>query len=80
MLHGVVQINDIEIGRWTAVRMQHVIGDMYLYDCTLNYRNTGGYPLSAKFQVKHRSSENALNLASKILTVGQDFLRKKVVE
>lgn len=83
MLHGEIKVNNVEIGRWTAVRKEEVGLDkanpMYRYECHMDYRNSAGYPMEAAFEVRHNYKDGAVLLASKVLLQGMSQLKVKPI-
>lgn len=83
MLHGEIKVNHNEIAKWKAVRKERVFPQpessmtFFRYECTLEYRNTAGYPMEAAFDVVHKYGDGAVLLAQKVLLQGYVKLKVK---
>lgn len=82
MLHGEIKMNGITIGEWFAERRERHYppneenGPLYLYECFLKYRDIGGYPMEAKYEVKHRYGDGALRLAANVIAKGKEKAKR----
>lgn len=75
MLHGKIEVNNVEIGAWSAVRKDKVFTGVHTYDCEVTYRNLEGYPKKAEFEVRHYEKSGALALASMVISTGLRRIR-----
>ena len=72
-LHGMIQVNSISIGWWSAVRVttgpQPAPDDMVAYNCQVRQSKTleGNSGVNWQGQVQHRFGDGALALASEVL-------------
>lgn len=78
MLHGDIRVNDVVVGKWTAVRKTADLRDFNEYHCTLEYRNMKGYMEYAEWDlIGHFNGNGALTLAARVLREGIPQLKVK---
>ena len=84
MLTGEIKIHDAVIAEYQAVRGKLVpapddelSGDEWReYECAMFYRDQAGYPMKAEFTIKHRVGNGPLRLATRVITIGMERLRR----
>lgn len=69
-LHGKIEVNNITVGAWEAVREETIMNNTHRYRCNLWYRNSEGHPLHAEFAVVHFEGNGAARLAQLVLANG----------
>jgi len=81
-VHGTIEVNGTRIGYWEAVRKEQyyptnpeTTGPFYEYACVFEYRDMGGYPRYAEFDIKHRFGDGAARLASRVIARGYDLAK-----
>lgn len=74
-LNGKIQVNDVTVGAWEAVRGETVMNKTHRYTCQVWYRNHEGHPLHAEFTVIHCEAMGAVALASRVLGTGMKKLK-----
>ena len=69
-LHGEINVNGSEIGRWNARRMQHPPQEVNDYEVVVRYREPeylGGHSYTVRGCIQHRFGDGAVALAAEVL-------------
>ena len=67
-LHGLIEVNGIPVGDWSAQRIKGDEGELCTYKCEVSAQHrTLKYPETVRFELQHHYDSGAVELAAAVL-------------
>ena len=77
-LHGLIEVNGIPVGDWSAQRIKGDEGELCTYKCEVSAQHrTLKYPETVRFELQHHYDSGAVELAGSVLLEAAALLEQQ---